>query len=62
MRLYVLVCFWLGIACFVLRCVEIATREKWPKVLEQSLGFVVALTLLGIGSTLWAGIVLWCVE
>lgn len=59
MRLFVMVSFWYGAAVFVVRTILMASSE-WPKPQKpKTLGQMVAATLLGLGVTVWAGLVLW---
>ena len=59
MRLYIQVFFWLGVFAFVLRIIAMAGLD-WPQVRgPKSLGLHVADTIIGLGMTLWAGILLY---
>jgi hypothetical protein len=59
MELFIKLTFWLGVVCFTIRIIEMTVRE-WPEEREpKSLGQHVAETILGVGITIWAGILLY---
>ena len=58
MKLYIQISFWIGVLAFVVRIIEMAA-VTWPKKREpMTLGMHVATTILGIGFTIWCGILL----
>ena len=59
MKLFVMVAFWIGVLSFAIRIILLSVAS-WPRQREpQSLGAMVAETILGIAFTVWAGIALW---
>ena len=58
MKTFLLVVFWLGITSLIIRIFEMAVRD-WPYEREVSLGEQLAVTLIGITFTVWAGVLLW---
>lgn len=58
METYVTVAFWMGVVGVVINTSVMAVVE-WPRTHKESLGAMVAKTLLGAGFTIWAGMVLY---
>lgn len=58
MELYVKVSFWIGVFALLVRVITLSVRS-WPHTKTETLGEFVGLTILSLGFTIWAGIVLW---
>lgn len=57
MKLFIQVAFWLGTFVTIIRLLEMSLRT-WPKKTETTLGMHTTITIIGIGTTVWAGILL----
>jgi len=55
--LFIKIIFWAGVFANSIRLIDMSLSE-WPKTREISLGEKVAETIIGIGMTIWAGIIL----
>lgn len=58
MELYVKISFWTGVVTLFLRVLALSVLT-WPRQRNETMGSYVALTLLSLAFTIWAGVVLW---
>lgn len=59
MKTYLLVTFYLGLICFIIRVIELSVVE-WPQQRKpKTLGQMIAETIIGVVWMIWTGLLLW---